>query len=81
MVDLGGELFDLGGERLISAGQGTHPYCFHPTVAAFGHCSGLSVENRPCRSLGVGGVGLAQPAAQLPVGGRFTSVTSTPALG
>ena len=40
-----------------------HPYCFHPTVAAFGHCGGLSVENPPCRSLGVGGVGLAQPAA------------------
>ena len=50
----------------MSLNGGPPKASFHPTVAAFGHRSGLSVENRPCRSLGVGGVGLAQPAAQLP---------------
>ena len=46
-----------------TAGHREHSYRFDWTVTAFGHCGGLSAENRPSRGLRVGGVSFTEPPA------------------
>ena len=51
-----------------TTGHLQHAYPFDRSVTSFGSPGGLPAQDSPSRCFGVGGVGLTQPTAQLPIG-------------